>query len=104
MTVDLCIVSRLCDVNTIEHVKETLSFHWHCELVIQHVEKDVCSTLVWCCNSEVIDLMHKDNTSAVDCARVEVWFMYHRREAKFTKDSIRVLLPQTRGFRVALHS
>ncbi len=104
MTVGLYIVSCLCDIDTIEHVKETLSFHRHCELVIQHVEKDVCSTLVWCRNSKIINLTHKDNTSAVECARVEAWFMYCRHEAKFTKDSVRVLLPQMRGFRVALHS
>ncbi len=102
MTVDLYIVSPLCDIDAVEHVEETLLFHGHCKLVIQHVEKDVCSTLVRCRDSEVIDLTHKDNTSAVDRARVEAWFMYHRHEAEFTKDSIHVLLPQMMGIQGGL--
>jgi hypothetical protein len=66
MTVNLYIVACLHDINTVEHVKETLSFDGHGEFVIEYVEEDVCSTLVRHRDGKVINLAFEDNTIAVN--------------------------------------
>jgi hypothetical protein len=57
-------VPCLYDVDIVEHVKEALSFDGHCEFVIKHVEKDVCSMLVWRCDRKVTNLTFKDDMIA----------------------------------------
>jgi hypothetical protein len=104
MTVDLYVVACLDDINTIEHVEETLSFDRHGEFVIKHVKKDVCSTLVWRHDGKVINLAFEDNTIAVNRTQIKTWFMYGWCETELAKDMICVLFLQIRGFAVALHS
>jgi hypothetical protein len=103
MDVNFDVVSRLCNINTIVHVKEALSFHGHREFFIEHVEEDISGTRIRCRDSEIIHLSHEDDTNAVDSPRVKAWFVHRRCEAKVTKNRIRMLFPQTRRFGVALH-
>jgi hypothetical protein len=104
MTDDLDVVASLDDINTVEHVEETLAFDGHCQFVIEHVQEDVRSTWVWGCDGKVVNLAFEDDTIAVNCARIETRFMHSWCETEFSKDLIRMLFPQARGFRVALHS
>jgi hypothetical protein len=97
-------MSSLDNINTIEHVKDTLSFDGHCQFVVEHVQEDICSLWIWGCNCNAINLLFEDNTVPVNCARVETRFVHSWREFQFSKDLIRVLFPWMRGFRVALHS
>ncbi len=39
MAINFDIVASLCDIDTIEHVKETLPFEWNPEFVIDRVEE-----------------------------------------------------------------
>ena len=69
------IVAGLCDIDTIEHVKETLPFEGYPEFIIDHVEEDVCSFLVRGGDGEVVDLAFEDNSFSCNCPGVEAGFM-----------------------------
>ena len=56
MAINFDIVAGLCDIDTIEHVKETLPFEGYPEFIIDHVEEDVCSFLVRGGDGGVVDL------------------------------------------------
>ena len=103
MTVDLYVMSCLCNIDTIVHVEEALWFHGHRELFVLHVEEDISRTWVRCRDSEVIHLAHEDDTNAIDITRVEAGFVHHRCEAEFTKYNTCMLFPQTGSLRVSLH-
>jgi len=62
MAINFDIVAGLCDIDTIEHVKETLPFEWDPEFIINHVEEDVCSVLVRSGDGKVVDLSFEDNS------------------------------------------
>ena len=75
MAINFDIVAGLCDVDTIEHVKETLPFEWYPEFIIDHVEEDVCSFLVRSGDGEVVDLSFEDNSISRNCPGVEAGFV-----------------------------
>ena len=67
MAINFDIVAGLCDVDTIEHVKKTLPFEWDPEFIIDHVEENVCSSLVGSGYGEVVDLLFEDNSISRNC-------------------------------------
>ena len=75
MAINFDIVAGLCDIDTIEHVKETLPFEWYPEFIIDHVEEDVCSFLVRSGDGEVVDLSFEDNSISRNCPGVEAGFV-----------------------------
>jgi hypothetical protein len=70
MTVKFDIMFRLYHIDTVEHVKEPLTFNWHCQLVVQEVHEDVGCVLVWGSDGKIIYLSHEDNAFPVDNAGV----------------------------------
>ncbi len=46
-------------------------FDWDAELVINEVHENFGSTFVWCCNHEVVYLLHEEYLLTVDNAD---WF------------------------------
>ena len=82
MAINFDIVAGLCDIDTIEHVKETLPFEWYPEFIIDHVEEDVCSFLVRSGDGEVVDLSFEDNSISRNCPGVEAGFVGGGCEAK----------------------
>jgi hypothetical protein len=75
MAINFDIVAGLCDVDTIEHVKETLPFEWDPEFNIDHVEEDVCSSLVRSGYGKVVNLLFEDNSIFRNCPGVEAGFV-----------------------------
>ncbi len=75
MAVDFDIVAGLYDVNTIEHVEETLPFEWDLELIVDHVKEDVRSSFVGSGYGEVVDLLFEDNLISRNCPGVEAGFV-----------------------------
>jgi hypothetical protein len=93
VTVNFHVMSSLDNINTIEHVKETLLFDGHCQFVVEYVQEDVRSLWIWGCDCKVVNLSFEDNTVPVNCARVETRFVHRWHESQFSKDLIRVLFP-----------
>ncbi len=75
MAINFDIVASLCDVDTIEHVKETLPFEWNPEFVIDRFEEDVCSSIVGSGYGKVVDLSFKDNSISRNFPGVEAGFV-----------------------------
>ena len=75
MAINFDIVAGLSDVDTIEHVKETLPFEWDPEFIIHHVEEDVCSFLVRSGDGKVVNLSFEDNSISRICPGVEAGFV-----------------------------
>ena len=83
VVVDFNVVARLNNVDTVEHVEETLLFERDLEFIIDHVEEDVCSSFVRSSNGKVIDLAFEDYLFTIDCAGVEAGFVNCGGEAQF---------------------
>jgi hypothetical protein len=75
MAVDFDLVAGLYDVDTIEHVEKTLPFEWDLELIVDHVEEDVRSSLVGSGYGKVVDLSFEDNSISRNCPGVEAGFV-----------------------------
>ena len=84
MAVDFNVVAGLNNVDTVEHVDETLPFDERdLEFIINHVEEDVHSSFVGSSNGEVVDLAFEDNLFTINCAGVEAKFVDRGVEAQF---------------------
>ncbi len=75
MAINFDVVPGLEDVDTIEHVQETLSLEWDRKLIIKEVKEDIGCLLVWDSNSKVIDLSFEYNALTSDDAGVEAGFV-----------------------------
>jgi hypothetical protein len=75
MAVNFHIMTGLRDVNTIEHIQETLSFEGHQEDVVDHIQQDVLGTRVGGCNCKVVNLSLENDAVAVHPAGVEAQFV-----------------------------
>ena len=75
MAIDFDVVPGLEDVDTIEHVQETLSLKWNRELFVEQVQENIGSLLIWGGNSKVIDPSFEYNTLASNDAGVEAGFV-----------------------------
>ena len=103
MTINLDVVTGLHDVDAIKHVEEALPFEGNLELVIDQIQENIYSAFVGCSDGKVVDLSFEDDTLAGDSTGVEAWFVGSRCEAEFLEYRVRMLLPETGGFRVPLH-
>ncbi len=103
VTINLDIMFGLYYINTIEHIKEALSFDRHGQLLVKHVEEDVCHALVRGRDRKVVDLTHKDDTFVVEEARVKARYMDCRSKPEFTQDCVGVFLSEAGRLGVTLH-
>ncbi len=103
VTVNLDIVPRLDDINAVEHVEEALVLNRHCEFLIEHIKKDIGSTLVRGPNGKVVDLSFKDNTVAIDNAGIATRFVDCQCESEVAQDGVGMFFPQTRRLGMSLH-
>ncbi len=75
MAIDFDVVPGLEDIDTIEHVQETLLLEWDRELIIEEVKEDIGCLLFWGSNSKVINLPFEYNALASDDTGVEAGFV-----------------------------
>ncbi len=95
MAINFDVVPGLEDVDTIEHVQETLSLEWDRELIIDKVKEDIGCLLVWGSNSKVIALLFEYNALASDDTGVEAGFVNCGCQTKVMEDCVGMFLPET---------
>ena len=83
MAVNFNIVAGLNNVDTVEHVKETLLFERDLEFIVNHIKEDVRSSFIGSSNGEVVDLVFEDNSFTINSAGVEARFVDRVVEAQF---------------------
>ncbi len=57
--------------------QDILDFHWNGEFVVDKIKEGIGGAFIRGGNSKVINLSFKDDTFAVDGARIEAGFVYH---------------------------
>ncbi len=75
MTGYLDIVPSLYNIDAIEHVKKSLLFDRHGQVVIGHIHQDVGCLLIRCSYSKVVDLMFEDHALVGNDAQVQTGFV-----------------------------
>ena len=53
-------------IDTVKHVEQALSLEGNGEVVVNHVQQDVGSFLVWGSDGKIVDLSFEDNVLASD--------------------------------------
>ncbi len=55
-------------------------------------------------DGKVVNLSHEKDPFTVDCTQIETWFVDSWCESDFPEDFVSMFLPESWGFKVALHS
>ncbi len=95
VAINLNVVPRLCDVDTIKHIQQTLSLKGNGQLVIYEIEEDVGSFLIRGGDGKFLNLAFEDDSLAGNGAGIQTWLMGGRSKTKFVEDCIGMLLPKT---------
>jgi hypothetical protein len=104
VAVDIDVVSRLSDFNTVKYTQQPLTFQGNRQLVVDKVEKDVSRFLIRGRDGKIVNLTFEDNPFDSNGARVQTWLMGGWSKTQVTENHISVLLLKTGRFWVALHS
>ena len=75
MAVNFDVIAGLCNVDTIEHVKKTLTFKWDREVVVYHVKENVSRTFVGRSNGKIVNLAFEDNTLIFNDIQIQAGFV-----------------------------
>ncbi len=87
-------MARLVDVDTIIHIKVSLSFYGNGHYYVNQVHEHVGGLGIRCRHSKIIALTHEEDAITIEYAGIETGLVYRWFESNFAYDLICVLLPQ----------